>query len=290
MTTKAAVDVYLTGLGGNRLFHNEGGGRFRDVTVKAGTAGGGFGTGAAFFDYDKDGKIRPVVTNYVQWSLEKDSSARWTAPTSPTAPRVLHGQSRPVPEPRRRDFRGRDGQGRLADANPRRSESRCWTTTTTAGWTCSWQRNPAQQALPQRRQGDLHRRGHGRVGSPSGSGRGPRGMGTDAGDYDGAGRPSSWWAISRRDDGAVPQEGTGLFIDDAATTAIGQSTLLSLRTSPPSSSNTTSTAYRHLRRNAMWTDDIQAVQAKVRYAQPPHLFRNLGNKKFEAADDTLGPA
>jgi hypothetical protein len=37
-------------------------------------------------------------------------------------------------------------------------------------------------------------------------------------------------------------------------------------------------------------DDIQAVQARVRYAQPPHLFRNAGNKKFEAADDSLGPA
>ncbi|HEY8151353.1 MAG TPA: VCBS repeat-containing protein, partial [Vicinamibacteria bacterium] len=47
------VDVYLTGLGGNRLFHNEGNGRFADVTAKAGAGGGGFGTSAAFFDYDK---------------------------------------------------------------------------------------------------------------------------------------------------------------------------------------------------------------------------------------------
>ena len=28
-------------------------------------------------------------------------------------------------------------------------------------------------------------------------------------------------------------------------------------------------------------DDISTVQPKVTYAQPPHLFRNLGAKKFE---------
>src|SRR5213082_3665437 len=39
---------------------------------KSGTASSGFGTSATFFDYDKDGKLDLFVTNYVQWSLEKD--------------------------------------------------------------------------------------------------------------------------------------------------------------------------------------------------------------------------
>ena len=66
------TDVYLTGLGGNRLFRNLGGGRFADVTAKAGVGGGGFGTSAAFFDYDKDGKLDLFVCNYVDWSIDKD--------------------------------------------------------------------------------------------------------------------------------------------------------------------------------------------------------------------------
>jgi hypothetical protein len=31
------------------------------------------------------------------------------------------------------------------------------------------------------------------------------------------------------------------------------------------------------------------VQTRVRYAQPPHLFRNLGNKRFEPVGPSAGP-
>ncbi|MGD0013984.1 MAG: CRTAC1 family protein [Bryobacteraceae bacterium] len=39
----------------NRLFENDGTGRFRDVTARAGLAGGGFDNGVAIGDYDNDG-------------------------------------------------------------------------------------------------------------------------------------------------------------------------------------------------------------------------------------------
>jgi enediyne biosynthesis protein E4 len=39
----------------NRLFENEGNGRFRDVTLRAGVAGKGYDQGAAVGDYDNDG-------------------------------------------------------------------------------------------------------------------------------------------------------------------------------------------------------------------------------------------
>jgi hypothetical protein len=65
-------DVYITALEGDRLFHNEGGGRFRDVTAEAGIHNANFGTSAAWLDYDQDGKLDLFVANYVQWSPEKD--------------------------------------------------------------------------------------------------------------------------------------------------------------------------------------------------------------------------
>ncbi|HEY1401230.1 MAG TPA: CRTAC1 family protein, partial [Terriglobales bacterium] len=36
--------------------------------------------------------------------------------------------------------------------------------------------------------------------------------------------------------------------------------------------------------------EIQKVQANVKYAMPPHLFRNLGKGKFEEVTSLMGPA
>src|SRR5262249_61976182 len=38
------------------------------------------------------------------------------------------------------------------------------------------------------------------------------------------------------------------------------------------------------------SDDINKVQQKVTYAEPPHLFRNLGKKRFEEVTTKLGAA
>ena len=65
-------DIYLSGLGKDRLFRNQGDGRFQDVTRAAGLGNPGFGTSSAWLDYDKDGLLDLFVANYVQWTLETD--------------------------------------------------------------------------------------------------------------------------------------------------------------------------------------------------------------------------
>lgn len=50
--------------GGNRLYHNNGNGTFTDVTDRAGVGFKGVSMGAAWADYDNDGKLDLVVTNY----------------------------------------------------------------------------------------------------------------------------------------------------------------------------------------------------------------------------------
>src|SRR5206468_465040 len=57
-------DLYLTCLGGNVLFRNNGDGTFTDVTAKAGVADGRMSVGAAFGDYDRDGFVDLMVANY----------------------------------------------------------------------------------------------------------------------------------------------------------------------------------------------------------------------------------
>jgi hypothetical protein len=68
------VDLFVTNLGGNVLLHNEGGGHFTDVTTTAGVGNGeaGWSSGAAFFDYDRDGDLDLFVVNYVRWSAKSE--------------------------------------------------------------------------------------------------------------------------------------------------------------------------------------------------------------------------
>ena len=65
-------DVYITALEGDRLFHNDGHFKFRDVTKASGIANASFGTSAAWLDYDKDGRLDLFVANYVKWSVATD--------------------------------------------------------------------------------------------------------------------------------------------------------------------------------------------------------------------------
>ena len=68
-------DVFITAVGGNHLFHNEGGGKFKEVTVPAAVGGAtnDWSTCAAWIDYDNDGKLDLYVGNYVTWSREIDA-------------------------------------------------------------------------------------------------------------------------------------------------------------------------------------------------------------------------
>jgi enediyne biosynthesis protein E4 len=65
-------DLYVTYYGKNRLYHNQGNGTFKEVAAIAGVAGDGtaWGTGCAFVDYDRDGKLDLVVANYVLFDLK----------------------------------------------------------------------------------------------------------------------------------------------------------------------------------------------------------------------------
>jgi hypothetical protein len=56
----------------NRLFHNEGSGKFRDVTARAGVGDYRWGTSCAWVDYDNDGWLDLFVCNYLRFRSLKD--------------------------------------------------------------------------------------------------------------------------------------------------------------------------------------------------------------------------
>ena len=64
-------DLFVTGYPRCALFHNNGDGTFSDVTERAGVANPGrWAASAAWFDYDRDGRLDLVVCNYVQFSFD----------------------------------------------------------------------------------------------------------------------------------------------------------------------------------------------------------------------------
>ena len=67
-----APDLVVTGLNGNRVFLNDGKGRFRDVTKGSGIESTGWATSAALADFDGDGVLDLFITRYVDWTEKTD--------------------------------------------------------------------------------------------------------------------------------------------------------------------------------------------------------------------------
>jgi hypothetical protein len=91
-------DLYVTYYGKNRLYHNDHG-VFTDQAAKAGVAGSGkaWGTGCAFVDYNRDGRLDLIVANYVNFDPATTpvpgdgSSCRWKGVPVMCGPRGLKG-------------------------------------------------------------------------------------------------------------------------------------------------------------------------------------------------------
>jgi hypothetical protein len=72
-------DLFLTGVGTKRLFRNTGKGKFINISVGSGldrTAAWDYCSSAAWFDYDRDGRLDLFVGRYVDWSPQKDVPCR----------------------------------------------------------------------------------------------------------------------------------------------------------------------------------------------------------------------
>ena len=93
------TDLLVTHYGTNRLLRNVAGRAFEDVTarVKLPTQGTRFGSGCAFLDYDRDGRLDLFVANYVGLDLTKtppagkDPTCVWKEIPVMCGPRGLKG-------------------------------------------------------------------------------------------------------------------------------------------------------------------------------------------------------
>src|SRR5271166_702418 len=277
-------DVYITALEGDRLFHNEGNGKFRDVTKAAGIQNANFGTSAAWFDYDRDGKLDLFVANYVQWTAKGDlfcsldgSTKSYCTPESykGTCSRLYHNL----------------GGGRFEDVSEKAGlgdpTSKSLGVTVLDyngdGWPDLFVANDTQpnKLYRNNRNGTFTEEGMtaGVAYGEDGIARGA--MGADSGDYDRSGRAHLLVGnFSNQMLGLYHNEGNGLFVDEAPSSSVGRSSLLSLTFGLFFFDYDLDGFPDIFAANGHIEDQIGRVQPKVSYRQAPLLFRNQGNGQF----------
>jgi hypothetical protein len=287
-------DVYITALEGDHLFHNEGNGKFRDVTRESGIQNANFGTSAAWLDYDRDGKLDLFVANYVQWSEKSDKYCSLDGKTkSYCTPDVYKGT-------RSRLFHNL-GNGKFEDVTEKAgfgdASSKSLGVTVLDyngdGWPDIFIANDTQANKLYRNLGNGTFKeegvGAGVAYGEDGAARGA--MGTDAIDYDRSGRPSLLVGnFSNQMLALYHNEGSGLFMDDAPSSPVGRASLYSLTFGAFFFDYDLDGYPDIFAANGHIEDQIGRVQPRIQYAEPPLLFRNLGNKRFEDVSSKLGPA
>jgi len=288
-------DLFVTAYGQSRLFHNNGNGTFTDVTQKAGLLGPKeFSTSTAWVDYDKDGHLDLVVGNYVQWTPETDlyctldgKSKSYCTPESykGTAVRLWHNR----------------GDGTFEDATQKAGLNEPTSKTLGVavldydndGWPDLLLSNDTQPNKLYRNNGNGTFTEKAVVAGVAFSedGIARAGMGVDASDYDHSGYPSLLITnFSNQMISLYHNEGKGLFVDEAPRSDIGRASLLTLGFGCFFFDFDLDGWPDVLVANGHIDADIQRVQANVKYAMPPHLFRNNGKGKFEEVTKSLGPA
>jgi len=288
-------DLFVTTYGQSHLFHNNGNGTFTDVTQKAGLLGPKeFSTSAAWVDYDKDGHLDLVVANYVQWTPETDlyctldgKSKSYCTPESykGTAVRLWHNRGNGT-------FEDVTQQAGLGDATSK-TLGIAVLDYDNDGWPDLLFSNDTQPNKLYRNNGNGAFTEKAVVAGVAFSedGVARAGMGVDAADYDHSGYTSVLITnFSNQMLSLYHNEGKGLFVDEAPRSEIGRASLLTLGFGCFFFDYDLDGWPDVLVANGHIDADIQRVQANVKYAMPPHLFRNMGKGKFEEVTKSLGPA
>src|SRR5688572_20156264 len=287
-------DLFVSALGQSLLFQNTNG-VFRDVTKEAGLFGPDeFSTSAAWLDYDKDGYLDLYVANYVQWTPATDILCTLDGTEkSYCTPESYKGSSA-------RLWRNK-GTGTFQDVTKEAgvldATAKGLGVTVLDANQDSW---PdlllANDTQPNRLyvnngKGAFTERGimSGIAFSEEGIAR--AGMGVAAADYDRSGYPSLVITnFANQMLALYHNEGNGLFVDEAPRSEVGRTSLLTLGFGCFFFDYDLDGWLDMLVANGHIEMDIERIQSRIKYAQPPHLFRNTGKGNFQEVSKSLGSA
>jgi enediyne biosynthesis protein E4 len=287
-------DLFVTGYGRAILYRNNGNGTFTDVTAKAGVADeGAWSTSAGWVDFDKDGWLDLVVTNYLDWSPKNNLYCGERAPAyrSYCNPNNYRGQKTKlyrnnhdgtftdvsdksgvgVPESKGMglvlaDF-NRDGWPDIAIAND------TWPN-------FLFQNNHDGTFTDVSLISGL---------AASEDGRFEAGMGIDAADIDGDGLLDVY--ITHLDfelNRLYHNNGDGSFTDVTYSSGIGNKAILLSGVAAKFLDYDNDGWPDIVQANGAMVDNVSLYHSEVSYREPLLMFHNLGNGHFEKTSDTLG--
>jgi len=285
-------DLYVTGVGGNTLYRNNGDGTFTDITAKAGVAATGWSTSAGFFDFDNDGRLDIFVARYLEWSFADN---RFCGERKPGGRAYCHPDNYPGTT---NILYHNNGDGTFTDVSRQagiaqpggKSLGVAFSDFDGDGWPDIYVANDSVRCF-------LYRNNHDGtftdVSLPAGvgyneDGKSFAGMGVDFADYDNDGRPDIIVTdLSDQRYLLYRNNGDGTFTDVTNESGVGRAT------SAYSGWSTKFIDYD----NDGWKDlffaqghvmdNIEITAPNLKYLQPPLLLRNMSGG-FSRVEGALG--
>ena len=279
-------DLLVTCVGQNRLFRNTGKGTFVDITKASGIGGRtAFSTSALWFDFDRDGLLDLFVCNYVKWSPEHDVFCSADGKQ----------KSYCTPEAYRGDtcwlFRNR-GNGTFEDVtatsgifdSSSKSLGVALVDDDQDGWPDLVVANDTQ---PNKLYRNLRNGTFKEVGVQAGvafsaEGRARAGMGIDAADFENSGRMGI--AVTNFENemtGLYRSQGKGLYEDVAVKAGVGAASKNRLGFGCGFADLDLDGMLDLVTTNGHIDEAVRSLRIGVGHAQPPLLFQNLGNGRFQ---------
>jgi hypothetical protein len=286
-------DIFITCVGENRLFRNTGKGGFADVTRASGLGGReAFSTSAMWIDIDRDGLLDLFVCNYVRWTAAHDVFCSLDGKQkSYCTPEAYRGETCWL-------FRNR-GNGTFEDVtatcgifdSSSKSLGVALLDYDQDGWPDIFVANDTQ---PNKLYRNLRNGKFGDVALEAGvalseDGKARAGMGVDAADFDGSGRPGL--AVTNFDSEMIglyrPQPG-GTYSDVANRSGVGPASLTRLGFGCVFADLDLDGAVDLVVANGHIDDTVRNIRGNVGYAQAPLLFLNQGNARFRDVASLAG--
>ncbi|MCZ6695394.1 MAG: CRTAC1 family protein, partial [Acidobacteria bacterium] len=287
-------DLYVTYYGPNVLYRNEGDGTFVEVGADAGVDDAHWGASAGFADYDGDGDLDLYVVNYLDYELESFLYCGENRPGYRTVCHPRNYGSQPDVLYRNRGngtFENVSVGAGIVDRTGK-GLGLVWGDYDGDGDADLYVANDDTPNFLWRNRGDGTFEEVGEVVGVAYSEDGlpQAGMGTDMADYDRDGRLDLFVTnLAEETNELYHNDGDGFFSDRTFPSGLGAASLLSLGFGAFFFDPDDDGLLDLFVANGHIIDNIELYNDTITYEQPAHLYRNLGDGRFERVT-TVGAA